>query len=218
MKKIIYGVLLIAAAVLIILASLDMPLGFIGTVPVIDIALSALLVIFCIRAVTLRKYWRIPFYPAIIFMLLEEEIAGYLGRDDGNIISNWTVLLCAVLLAAGIGFITSHIHDSFSVKLSAQTRYIDGGTFTKEHIKVSLGSAEVHFENAESYKGDGVLDIDCSLGNLEIFVPSSWRLETDIKVDMGNVDVSAAAGGTVGGPLLTIKGTCDKGNVVIHRA
>lgn len=216
MKKIIYGVLLIAAAVLIILASLDMPLGFIGTVPVIDIALSALLVIFCIRAVTLRKYWRIPFYPAIIFMLLEEEIAGYLGRDDGNIISNWTVLLCAVLLAAGIGFITSHIHDGYSVKLSAQTRYIDGGTFTKGHIKVSLGSAEVHFENAESYKGDGVLDIDCSLGNLEIFVPSSWMLETDIKVDMGNVDV--AAGGTVGGPLLTIKGTCDKGNVMIHRA
>ena len=61
-----------------------------------------------------------------------------------------------------------------------------------------------------------MLDIDCSLGNLEIFVPSSWMLETDIKVDMGHVDV--AAGGTVGGPLLTIKGTCDKGNVEIHRA
>jgi hypothetical protein len=215
-KKLIYGLTFIVAAVLLLLVSLDLPLGFVSTIPVADAALALLLLILCIKAAIIkRRYWVAPFFLAFIFLLLEQEIAGYCGITDGNIISNWTVLLCAFLLSAGIGLITTSKINGNSITLSSHTKYINCSNFKKEKIKVMLGSAEVYFDNIENYSGGGVLDIQCTMGNLEIRVPSSWNLVSDIETKLGNTEVMQ--GGDENGPLITIKGVCQKGNVEIWR-
>lgn len=220
MKKIFYGLLLVAAAVLIILSSIGVPLGFIGSVPVVDIVLSVILFIALISTLLHGIYWLAPFPVGGIFMLLEREIAEAAGLEDENIISNWVVLLCAILLAAGIGLITSRIkHLSFvkdrsrSVSLSSQTKYIDCSNFSSCKYSVYLGSGNIYFTNTDKYKGDGVLNVSCELGNMEIHVPSEWKLDTDIETTLGNTEV--AEGGNPDGPTLTIRGKCNKANLEI---
>lgn len=214
-KKLIYGLLLIVAAVLIILVSLDLPFGFIVSVPVVDIVLSLLIMILCINSMVRKHYWIAPIYLAVIFMLFEREIAEYFGLENGNIVSNWAVLLCAFLLAVGIKLITSSISNESAVTLSSRTKYINCDKFNKENIKVLFGSSEVYFENIESYKGEGVLDVECNMGSLKIHVPSSWSLVTDIETILGNIEVMP--GDANSGPLVTIKGVCNKSNVKILR-
>ena len=220
MKKIFYGLILVAAAVLILLGSLGVPLGFIGTLPVVDLVLSVILLIFTISVTIHGIYWAIPFPLAGIFMTLESEIAAAAGLEDKNIISNWIVLLCALLIAIGTGLISSRLRRtpfvksrSRSVRLSAQTKYIDCKNFSNYRYSVYLGSGSVYFENADKYAGGGVLNIKCELGNLEIHVPSEWWLATDIETTLGNTEVEQ--GGNESGPLLTIKGICNKANVQI---
>lgn len=214
-KNLIYGLFLILAAILILMVSLNVSLGFIANVPVVDILLALLIMIFCVSRIIHKQFWIIPICFSAIFSLFKKEIAEYFGFQDSNIISNWVVLLFALLFATGIKFITSSIDKKNSVKLSAQTKYINCNNFNKEKIKVFLGNCEVYFENIESYKGDGILDIECKMGNLEIYVPSSWDLVTDIDTVLGNTEIMP--GSTEIGPLLTIKGTCNKGNVSILR-
>lgn len=215
-KNLIYGLFLILAATLILMINLDLSLGFIVNVPVVDILMSLMIMILCVSRIIHKQFWIIPICFSAIFMIFEKEIAEYFGFQDSNIISNWVVLLFALLFAAGIKLITSSIiGKENSVKLSAQTKYINCKNFNKEKIKVFLGSAEVYFENIESYKGNGILDIKCNMGNLEIHIPSSWNLVTDIDTVLGNTEIMP--GNTEIGPLLTVKGTCSKGNIDILR-
>ena len=214
-KNLIYGLFLILAAILILMINLDLSLGFIANVPVVDILMSLLIMILCVSRIIHKQFWIIPICFSAIFMLFEKEIAEYFGFQDSNIISNWVVLLFALMFAAGIKLITSSIGKENSVKLSAQTKYINCNNFNKEKIKVFLGSVEVYFENIESYKGDGILDINCNMGNLEIHIPSSWNLVTDIDTVLGNTEIMP--GNTEIGPRLTVKGTCSKGNISILR-
>ena len=214
-KNLIYGLFLILAAILILMINLDLSLGFIANVPVVDILMSLLIMILCVSRIIHKQFWIIPICFSAIFMLFEKEIAEYFGFQDSNIISNWVVLLFALIFAAGIKLITSSIGKENSVKLSAQTKYINCNNFNKEKIKVFLGSAEVYFENIESYKGNGILDIKCNMGNLEIHIPSSWNLVTDIDTVLGNTEIMP--GNSEIGPLLTVKGKCSKGNIDILR-
>ena len=48
---------------------------------------------------------------AFLFMLFEGEIARYAGMKGDNILSNWLVFFCAVLLAIGFSMLLSRVRE-----------------------------------------------------------------------------------------------------------
>lgn len=227
MKKLFWGIILILAAALIILSCAGINLGFIGILPITDILLSAVLLAIGVNAICEKNYWLTPYPLALIFFLFEKEIAIYCGKADTNIISNWLVLLCAVIFSVGISLIFSGFghrkHRVFNFKLNdkghgaplgAETKYIDAGALDNFWYKVNMGSGELFFTNTENYKGGGTLNVECNMGNLEINVPSGWHLLTDIETSLGNTEIPGI--GTPDGPQITVKGRNHMGNLEIH--
>lgn len=224
MKKIYWGLVLIAAAVLILLSCMGVNLGFIGLLPVTDILLAVLLLSFSVGAIVRRNIWFIPFPLAFVFMLFEKEIAQYRGMEDENFVSNWLVLLCALLISIGLSLIFKPFckhggktvficDDSKGTRFGSETKYIDCTNFENYFYSVNMGDGNVYFENVENYKGNGTLSLKCRMGNINVFVPSAWCVKSDIVTNMGQTTVQN--GGTPDGPVLNITGTNKMGNIDI---
>ena len=223
-SKIYWGIVFIAAAVFIILSCIGVNLGFIGTLPVTDIVLSLIILSITVVAAVNLDLFAIPFGLAVIFMLFESEIATYLGREDPNIISNWLLLGCALLIAIGLSLLVNPIKSKHfrhfrsawrgkNIKFGSETKYIDCTDFTEYTYSVKMGDGNLFFENIENYKGNGVLNVECRMGDLNIHVPRTWHIVTNIETSMGDVDSDGC--GTLEGPLLTIKGICKMGDIDI---
>lgn len=239
MKKIVWGVLLIAVAVLVILNAAGVELGVIGGIAFNRLLLSAVLLAVTICLAIDGAFWFTPFPLAAIFCVLEKDIARWIGSESSNIISNWMVFGCAALMALGISFITSPIKrmrrkakkkiaagigatcyddksgksSSSSACFSSETKFIDCKSFNNYYYYIKMGSGTVFFENADAYTGGGTLTLECSMGNIDVIVPSDWKIETDIKTSMGSTTIPADINRQ--GPVLYINGTNKMGSIDI---
>lgn len=239
MKKIVWGVLLIAVAVLVILNAAGVELGVIGGIAFNRLLLSAVLLAVAICLAIDSTFWLIPFPLAAIFCVLEKDIARWIGSESTNIISNWLVFGCAALMAFGISLITSPIkrmrrkakqkivsglgavcydnhnggNSSSNSCFSSETKFIDCKSFKNYYYYIKMGNGTVFFENADAYTGGGTLTLECSMGNIDVTVPSDWRIEADIKTSMGSTTLPAETDKT--GPVLYINGTNKMGSINI---
>ena len=106
-SKIAWGILIIAVAVFCILQAI----GVLGTFTSVfgEIPVWKLLVGICLVAIVLKSIFKLDFggifVPlGVLFMLFEKNIAFACGIE-GDIINNWLVLGCSVLLSIGFGLI-----------------------------------------------------------------------------------------------------------------
>ncbi len=225
MKKVIFGILLLLAAVFIILSATGVDLGFISFISVTDLVLSAIFLAFVICMIIGGPYGLIPFALMLWFFLLESSIAEWVGMPGQDVISNWLVFGCAVLATVGISLICGGSKqkgvywfkgkkNSNKTFASDEIRYIDCNSFTNYYYKVDMGNGTVYFENPESYKGGGRLEVECRMGNLDIYIPNGWRIVPDIQNSMGNVDYPRTS--NANGPAVHLIGKCKMGNISIH--
>lgn len=233
MKRIVWGIIIIAVAVVLLLNGMDVTLGVIGDIPVLTlIGLAVLTAVFC--CLVIDKAWEIlPFVAAGAFVLLEPQIAGWMGREGTNIISNWLVFGCAALIAVGIAFLNRPLKKKGKAIKNAntnggamksgcgalfmgeETKIINCANFTEFKYSVTMGEGRIIFENTEAYAGDGVIDVTVKMGDAEIVVPQNWNISCDVKCEGGSVDYPDIM--TVGGPLLTIVGNVRMGNLSVIR-
>ena len=166
---------------------------------------------------------------SFIFMIFERNIAYVLGLESENIINNWLLFGCAVLLSIGVGILLpkSLKKDTWSFKINhknshrtskggsggASTVYVDCEDFVETSVSNKLGETVVHFENEEHYSGGGILTVDNQLGETVVYVPSSWRVKIDISNNLGAVEQEGK--GSEDGPMLTINGRNSLGAVSI---
>ena len=104
-QSIFWGVAFICTAILIIVDAVGTGLGFLDSIPVIKIILGVLCLCWIVNELYKKQLPHIFFPLSFIFMLFEKEIAGLCGFENGEIISNWLVLLCALLLTIGTSII-----------------------------------------------------------------------------------------------------------------
>lgn len=229
MKRTVWGIIIIAVALVLLLNGMGVTLGVIGDIPVLTvIGLAVLTAIFC--CLVIDKAWEIlPFIAAAAFVLLEPQIAGWMGREGTSVVNNWLVFGCAALVAVGIAFLNRPLKKR--VKVSANGRAINSGNgsmFMGEETKiincagfkefkysVTMGEGRIIFENVEAYAGDGVIDLTCKMGDVEIVIPDNWSVVCNVKKELGNVEYPDIM--TVGGPVLTIVGTVRMGNLTVRR-
>ncbi len=226
-KSIFWGLVLICAAVLIIIDAFGQGMGWLNNIPVLKIVLGVLCLSWAVGELWKKRVPNIFFPLSFIFLIFESNIAAAVGMASDNIMSNWLVLLCALLLTVGTSIIfpNSFSHISKISKVctgsgnghdysGSSVKYIDCSTFASCDINNELGSREVFFENTELYTGNGTLNVNNRLGSLEIHVPKDWHINCDVNNSLGSVEMSSS--GKQGGLILNIIGTNRLGSIEIY--
>ncbi len=233
--RIFWGVGCILAAVIFILDAVGVMTPFTSAVGEISLPLALVALLFTSYAVSRLIRGKISdvFLPlAVVFMILEKNIAHICGRDDPNLINNWLVLGCAILLSIGFRIlfpkkgelvkinigtdVNSSLGNHLSSNLSSKVEYIDASDFQRKRAENNLGTLTIHFANADRYEGGGEFIIENNLGHTVINVPSSWQFTHSIDNNLGSIS-AAGQNGNANGPLLAIRGENNLGKITINR-
>lgn len=236
--KIFLGLAFIAVAVLLILEALGIAVsitGVIGEISFWQVIGGLFLISGIFKLLVSGKFWEIFVPLGFLFMIFERNIAYIAGMESDDIINNWLVFGCSILLSAGFMFILpgrkkkknrknkSGISVNVNLKdneFGSAATYIDceefGNTVMEQSVKNKFGALEVRFDNVESYKGGGTLHVDNHFGAVEICVPKSWRIIDNIDVHLGVIDLDND-GDPQDGPTLTIEGDISLGAIDIER-
>lgn len=230
--KLFWGIGFILLAVALVLDAvgvLSTVTGVVGEVSILAIVAGLLLICFSIARLCRGKVGDIFVPLALIFMLFEKNIAYvfHIGDENGNIINNWLLLLCAVLVWIGFSILFSGIRIRRKKKefdfcsgsgnysnIGSAVKYIDCENFKYESIENHLGTCTVFFENIDKYEGGGVLALENNLGTTTVNVPKDWRVVMDIHNSLGH---GSAPTNETSGPLLIIKGENNLGSVNVKR-
>ena len=224
--NVFWGIGLVSLAVVLILNALGIPAPLsevAGGITLLQVVLGLFLVFFAVARLVKGRLAEFVFPLSLVFMLFERNIATLMGREDPNIINNWLLLGCVVLISIGLSLLlpkrkdndTTVIGrgDSGSPKGGSSIRYIDCTDFEKNHVENNLGSCTIHFENADAYRGGGILHIENNLGNVTVYVPSAWRVDVQIDNSLGSISTPSLQNQE--GPLLVIQGDNNLGKVSI---
>lgn len=233
--RIFWGVGCILAAIIFILDAVGVMIPFmsaVGEISVLSAVLGLLFVSYAVARLLKGKISEIFIPLAAVFIIFEKNIAFLCGREDPNLINNWLLLGCAILLSIGfrILFPSTGEHEHFNINVNtnssshqplsshftSKVEYIDASDFQYRLAENNLGSLTINFANADRYKGGGELYVENDLGSIVINVPSSWQFTHSIKNDLGSIK-AAAQNANANAPLLVIKGKNDLGSIVINR-
>ncbi|MBE6583615.1 MAG: hypothetical protein E7649_01350 [Ruminococcaceae bacterium] len=240
--KILWGLAFVALAVLLILDALGVlaPVtNLFGEVSFWQIAGGFLLFCGAVAMIVEGEAWLSFVLLGFIFMIFERNIAQACGIEDGDIINNWLVFGCSVLLGAGFGMLFSGFRrkrkkskkdsdgNGFRVcvntnEMGASEIYIDCAEFGSEcmerRVENKVGGLEVRFENVEEYRGGATLYVTNKVGGMEIYVPKEWCLVHDIDVVCGALEVDEEGEQALpDAPVLIIKGSVKIGAIEIER-
>lgn len=245
MKKFVWGVLLLAAAVLLLMMELGVGLGAVDGIygfSVMDIFLTAVLLAIGINCCIDRNWEILPFVFAVLFCVLEADLARLVGSASSNLMNNGVVFLCAVIASIGISLLTSpfqkrkrkekdqsekgkfefvwnskgkYDNDENCVKMSSATKYFDCTSDTSFRFDVRMGDGNLYFTNTENVQGTLYLEVSCYMGNMDVYVPHAWRIENRVHTKLGSTS-EPDNGMAGGGPLLVIEGENKMGNIDIH--
>lgn len=223
--KIFWGLGFVLAALFLLLDALGVITPFldvVGGISAVQVIYGLFLIAFVISRIIKLKLHEIFIPLALLFMLFEDNVAFMLGLEDDNIISNWPLFWCAVLLSVGVGILTAgkrkiKVSKGNRVKknhaIGASTSYIDCSDFVEEHIINNLGETVIHFENEASFTSGAVLHIENKLGETVVYVPEQWNVKLNITSKLGGVEQKGK--GNADGPTLVINGTNELGEIVI---
>ena len=197
---IFWGVVLVLTAVVMILDGIGLGFGY-GITPwriLIGVLLGTWLLYEMIRL----KFTNIFFPLAFLFITFKGPLAIALGREGENIISNWVVLLAALLLTIGFKVIfrrkrvvtvngkeyTIPSNQRFG-KIGHQTLYFDATDLSNAVVTENLGYVEVFINNRDAYPGDGMIRVAENLGKISLHIPGDWNVVTQSSENLGFVNI-----------------------------
>lgn len=80
----------------------------------------------------------------------------------------------------------SHVYSK--IRLGESTRYVYSDNLKEAHHSVSLGSMSVFYQEVELHN-DVEINVDVSLGNLELYFPNHWHVVDNLSRSLGEVEV-----------------------------
>ena len=221
--RILWGLGLVAIAVLIILDIFGVTMGLPASLPLWKLTLGILLVMWIIH-ILINFYLRCIFIPLTLGVILfEREIALAIGKPDGTLAPLWVFLLIGALLTVGAVLLIpkrSRLRSRRCAERNCvrekgrRTCYIDCSTPIAETVENHLGLCEIFFSNTEQYDGTGTLTVENHLGRMVIYLPRDWQIvDSDLKNYMGSVDIPAQGSGK----CLRLQGEVHLGSLEVQR-
>ena len=224
-KSVIWGIALLLVAAALILESLGVLTVLSDFAGGISLPILLLAMIFlCIGIINCRRHpYNFVWYLTWLFLLFENNIAYLCGREDPNLINNWVVLLCALLVYISLHLLFGKHPRKWNWQWNGKdkfingsnTVYIDCASFEHKHVENDLGATDVYFTNAEQYTGGKTLQVENNLGQTTINIPAVWTISMDTESNLGQID-GPDGYGTPGGPILHLNIENNLGHVSVR--
>jgi len=104
------------------------------------------------------------------------------------------------------------------VKFGHVCRYLHSECLESAQLECSCGAMEVFFDHVQLSPDGAEIYVKCSLGSLELYVPSHWNVINNMNASLGNADVGKRREPIdEDAPIITINGGVTLGNVEVHR-
>ncbi len=194
-NRIFSGVLLIAAALLLLLVGFGANLALPFSLTPGQLVGAVLCVVLAVHLVTHHSVHLIYIPIAILYVLFEGYIADSLGLT-APLINRWILVAIVFLLCVGTDRLfgknyrykkysdsepitddrddTPHNYSENS--LAAKIRYVDAAALGDVYFENNLGKLEVFIQNEENYPGGLTMKLGNNLGSLTVHVPAAWNV------------------------------------------
>lgn len=225
-KNWFWPVFLIASAVVLIVSQLSL---FTLHVSIWSLLLTLILVAALISSLRYLNMPGVVFAIAFLAMIYAQP----LGITK---LVPWTILGAAVLLSIGLGLLihpryqyhyryhnhddvhesTSTINDdhvNLDLSLGNSIRYVHSENFRSADLNVSMAGAKIYFDDADIKEGRATINVDVSLGSLELYLPQTWQLQENLSNSMGHI--SSTGTPTTAGPGVILTGSVSLGELRI---
>lgn len=232
-SNIFWGIILVLGALLILLNSFGVHLGFGGFKLWIGIILGAALV----RSVISVNIEGVCFSAALLIITFAKEL--------GVSPVNWLqILLVALLMSVGLNLLfgdkirrsrrerreghrgmgqyeqvvdgRDYDHIEVSVKCGSVVKYVNSDNFVSGDLRTAFGALVVYFDNAIIQNASAEVNVDVSFGAMKLYVPKTWKVENYISNSFAGVDERGKSQWTEGGKILYLKGNISFGAVEIY--
>lgn len=232
-KKIMWGVLIILAAVWLICDKLG--IFEVGT-NAFGIIASIVMVGFTIDGLLSLNFFKILMPLAIIGCIYDDPLGI-------TAITPWTLLLAALLLSIGLQMVfgrscknfrynrkinSAKNHDfqveideadgedvEFGNKFGASIKYVNSVNMKRAILHSSFGEIKVYFDNANISGDKAEIQLDVSFGAAELYIPKTWNVKNQAQASFGAIEEKNSRQGA-DGPTVYLTGDVSFGGVEIY--
>lgn len=229
LNRILWGLGLIAAAVLITVDQLHLLTFQLGVMTIIwTIIFGACL----IKGLVDRNIYLSVF--ALAFLVI--VYSGPLHIQ--HLLSVWMILLIALLVAMGLSLLFTKslkpkitIEKNFRIsgddsrndsadnivinqKIGDASRYVHSQHLKSINITTSIGDISVYLDDAQAAGNTVNVNLNSTMGDITLFVPLSWQIDNQLNTSFGNVTIKGQSTGR--GPTLVLRGRSNLGDVTIN--
>jgi predicted membrane protein len=102
-----------------------------------------------------------------------------------------------------------------TTKLGSVTRYVQSPDFRLADITIGLGDAKVYFDKATILADHAEIAVTGSLGDLDLYIPANWHLQSELESFLGDVKVVGTPSDAVG-PTVYLTGGFKLGDIKVH--
>jgi predicted membrane protein len=199
-KRILWGIIFVAAAVLMITSSL----GYLHGIGFWQIAFSFIWGALVISGIMNLSPFSIFFGFAFLSIVWDSE----LGIEE---LTPWPVLFAALFLTIGVYLIfgskTRHYKKNWEkkyvpkgsayengeriyvkTKFGGSEKYIESDKLVSLDIDTRFGGTEVFMDKATAAGDTVVVRVNCVCGGIELRVPHNWYIENQTNCTIGGVD------------------------------
>ena len=102
-------------------------------------------------------------------------------------------------------------HVNLDLSLGNSIRYVHSNHFQTANLNVSMAGAKVYFDDVEIKDNHASINIDVSLGSLELYIPETWQVQEGLSNSMGHITYEGTP--APAGPVITLNGSVSLGEL-----
>ncbi|MGY5338520.1 LiaF transmembrane domain-containing protein [Levilactobacillus spicheri] len=154
----------------------------------------------------------------------------------------WTILGAALFLTIGLSLLVSprhffryETHTTFhhgdatervdrmttdesqvrvNVNMGNSIRYLQSQDFQRADINVRMGNAKLYFDEVQVAPTGAVINLNVSLGGVELYFPRTWNVKLNVDPSLGGVEVKGAPVASAG-PTVVVQGHVSLSGVTV---
>lgn len=232
-RKVFWGLILIAGALIMLLGRLGLfdGVNLFEGVGFWQLLFSVLLAAIFVNGIVRRSFGQILFSLAFLIILNDELL-------HLEAITPWPVLLAALVMTVGLKLLFPGFRsrlkwniDWSTSKLPPRSEWTEGavsydnflgssvkylsGEITEVYLKNGFGELEVYFNECRLKDGNGRIYLGSSFGSMGLFVPADWQVILNVDSAFGEV-TEVGSKNPSGRDRLYIDGEVAFGELVIH--
>ena len=102
-------------------------------------------------------------------------------------------------------------HVVIDQTMSDTSRYIHSKELETIDVRGKMGDINIYLDDAKAAGDTVVMNLDVTMTDLNVYVPSSWQVESNLGPTFGSLEIEGTSNG--GGPTLIIQGRASMSDV-----